>query len=94
MKHNPLANGLYGGITETISTFEEDNLKRCERVANFAHDIQTSILKGSIFAEFAEMDKKSDQLLSGIIMQKKLLQTYITNAGTKLNQIISQFPRI
>lgn len=39
MKHNPLANGLYSGITETISTFEEDNLKRCERVANFAHEI-------------------------------------------------------
>ncbi|CAD8113746.1 unnamed protein product [Paramecium primaurelia] len=93
LKQNPLNQQLYSTIGISISTFEEYNLKRLEKIANFAHSIQTEILKAQSFHDLSDMDKQLDLLLSSIITQKKLLQNYITSAGQKLNQIIQQFPQ-
>ncbi|CAD8125887.1 unnamed protein product [Paramecium sonneborni] len=93
LKQNPLNQLLYSGIGSSISTFEEYNLKRLEKIANFAHTIQTEILKAQSFNELSDMDRQLDLLLSSIITQKKLLQNYITSAGQKLNLIIQQFPQ-
>ncbi|CAK84215.1 unnamed protein product (macronuclear) [Paramecium tetraurelia] len=93
LKQNPLNQQLYSTVGTSISTFEENNLKRLEKIANFAHTIQTEILKAQSFHDLSDMDKQLDLLLSSIISQKKLLQNYITSAGQKLNQIIQQFPQ-
>ncbi|CAD8161570.1 unnamed protein product [Paramecium octaurelia] len=93
MKQNPLNQQLYATVGISVSTFEENNLKRLEKIGNFAHKIQTEILKAKSFSELGDMDRKLDVLLSSIITQKKLLQNYITTAGQKLNLIIQQFPQ-
>ncbi|CAK78368.1 unnamed protein product (macronuclear) [Paramecium tetraurelia] len=93
LKQNPLNQSLYSTVGTSVSTFEEHNLKRLEKIANFAHSIQTDILKAKSFSELSDMDRKLDVLLSSIITQKKLLQNYITSAGQKLNLIIQQFPQ-
>ncbi|CAD8169702.1 unnamed protein product [Paramecium octaurelia] len=93
LKQNPLNQLLYSTVGTSISTFEENNLKRLEKIANFAHTIQTEILKAQSFHDLSDMDKQLDLLLSSIISQKKLLQNYITSAGQKLNLIIQQFPQ-
>ncbi|CAD8127693.1 unnamed protein product [Paramecium sonneborni] len=93
LKQNLLNQQLYSAIGTSISTFEEYNLKRLEKIANFAHTIQTQILKAQSFLDLSDMDRQLDLILSSIITQKRLLQTYIKSAGQKLNLIIQQFPQ-
>lgn len=39
LKQNPLSQTLYQCVGQAVTTFEENNLKRCEKIANFAHTI-------------------------------------------------------
>ncbi|CAD8119775.1 unnamed protein product [Paramecium sonneborni] len=93
LKQNPLSHQLYSNIGQAISTFEETNLKNCEKVSNFAHTISNQILKTEILSDLFDLDKKSDQILSCIIAQKKLLQQQYILSAQKLKAITDQFPQ-
>ncbi|KAM3140811.1 hypothetical protein pb186bvf_007038 [Paramecium bursaria] len=79
---------IHQSFTKQISQFEQENLKRQEKIGLFAHKINSTILKSEMFSEFAEMDKKSEVILSAIVIQRKLIASYIRAAGNCLAQIV------
>ncbi|CAD8204281.1 unnamed protein product [Paramecium pentaurelia] len=93
LKQNQLSQQLYSEISQAISIFEAVNLKRCEKVSNFSHAISTLILKAEILSDLLDLEKRSNQLLSCINVQKKQLQKQHSLSIQKFKAITDLFPQ-